>query len=617
MNSLAYSRWAQGVGAALLLLTLCGFVFFFRLGGNGIFDLDEGLYAESAREMHLSGDFVTPRVNGRPFFEKPPLVYWLAAGSISTLGKSELAVRLPSAVACSALALLILLFGTRFYGLRAGSIASAAFILSPLVFGSARQLTLDATLDLLIAIALFAYYLSRRCERRCARVWRITFWIACGLGVLAKSVPGIVIPATVAFLSTLIWERLPLNRVARGLFSVQNAVGLLVFSAIAVPWHYAAWKANGNLFSDEMMRQTLGRFRGGDTSHLAPFWFYVPGLLAGFFPWSLFLPAAWLSKTEEEKRRAGEGENGRVGDGETRFPNNPITLQPNNPIIQQPNDPTTFLKIWILVVFVIFSASGSKLISYILPLFAPATLLVGRWLGDLDRPGVARSVRRIGVAGAVLTGLLAIAVISHRQIVSLVERASGRPVRLDQVSPEVIVFITHLLVMPAVAMTGFLLALFLKRQQSLVVLFAGMAAFFGVAIFEGLRAIDKSFQAPLQSVARTAGELAMSGRPLILNIGPPRRPSVLFYLPDDLIPSHSGMPALVSETSDPGAVERFAGEHPRTLIMTSDKRAAGYVSHLGADIVLRQGGWSLVAVRKSSEAPPLSTGDPGSGDVIR
>src|SRR5687768_13967916 len=79
----------------LLILALSGLVFLWSLGRSGIFDLDEGLYAEAAREMRLTGDWVTPRVNGAPFFEKPPLIYWLAALSIRFLGTNEFAARLP------------------------------------------------------------------------------------------------------------------------------------------------------------------------------------------------------------------------------------------------------------------------------------------------------------------------------------------------------------------------------------------------------------------------------------------------------------------------------------------------------------------------------------------
>ena len=88
-----------GLVPVLLVIGACFLSFFWRLGSYGLFDLDEGLYVEAAREMNLTGDFVTPRVNGIEFFEKPPLVYWLSAVSQRIAGKTEFAARLPAAAA--------------------------------------------------------------------------------------------------------------------------------------------------------------------------------------------------------------------------------------------------------------------------------------------------------------------------------------------------------------------------------------------------------------------------------------------------------------------------------------------------------------------------------------
>src|SRR5439155_1159727 len=144
----------------LLLAALCGLCFFWRLGSYGLFDLDEGLYVAAAREMRLTGDLVTPRVNGEPFFEKPPLVYWSAALMFRLFGVSELTARLPAALATTGLVFLVYVFGRRFFGRPSGLLAAAFFALSPLVLGAARELTTDAMLDLWIACALFAYFLA-------------------------------------------------------------------------------------------------------------------------------------------------------------------------------------------------------------------------------------------------------------------------------------------------------------------------------------------------------------------------------------------------------------------------------------------------------------------------
>src|SRR5947199_8689258 len=114
-RSVVRSRWA--VGAAALGVF---FLFFFRLGGTPLLDPDEPVYGQIAREMVQTGNWLTPHLAGRPWFDKPPLFYWGEAASMTLLGPTELAARLPSALAAVLLALLVLLLGRRLYGAAAG-----------------------------------------------------------------------------------------------------------------------------------------------------------------------------------------------------------------------------------------------------------------------------------------------------------------------------------------------------------------------------------------------------------------------------------------------------------------------------------------------------------------
>ena len=139
------------------LVVICFIAFFAQLGAYGLFDLDEALYVNCAREMNLNHDFVVPTVNGQPFFEKPPLIYWEAAISMRVFGKSELAARLPSVVATILLIGLVYLFGRRFLSARSGFIAACLLAVCPMIFGSARQLTTDATLNICIFSALACF----------------------------------------------------------------------------------------------------------------------------------------------------------------------------------------------------------------------------------------------------------------------------------------------------------------------------------------------------------------------------------------------------------------------------------------------------------------------------
>ncbi len=489
----------------LLLLLLCGIVFLWRLGAYGIFDLDEGLYTEAAREMRLTGDYVTPRTNGEPFFEKPPLIYWMGAAGMALLGRSELAVRLWPALATTLLVLVTAAFGTRWFGRRAGLLAGLALALSPLVFGAARQLTTDSSLCLFTSLALYSSWMA--VNRRSgpyplpAAPCTLAFWACCGLGVMAKGLPGILIPALVAGGCLLVECRFQVAAVLRRVMQASSALGVLLFLAIILPWHFAAWRADGQAFIHEwIVRQHLQRFQGGDTAHHAPFWFYFPVLLVGFFPWSFFLPAAAIPLF---RRRTGPSAPRRA----TR----------------------AFLLVWCLTVFILFSVMGSKLVSYILPMFAPAALLVGEWLARALRVPAPRALRRAAVAAGALAYALWLVAALHQPILQLVEARTHRPVA---VPPEMLDFATHLLGAAALATVLFLALMLLRRPSwALGALALGMLALFGVAITEGLSVVDSLYLKPLHTLAEEAPALGVPDPHMLVFVGAPSRPSVLFYLP--------------------------------------------------------------------------------------
>jgi 4-amino-4-deoxy-L-arabinose transferase-like glycosyltransferase len=559
----------------LLLAAVCGLSFFWRLGANGLWDLDEALYTESAREMRLSGDYVTPRVNAEPFFEKPPLIYWEAAALFTVLGRSELAARLPSALASTALTAILFLVGTRYFGRRAGFAAALFFALSPLVFGASRQLTTDATLDLCVASALLCLFaiLERRPQipnTQHPTQFPLFFWVCCALGVLAKGLPGILIPGLVGLLYMGFSERWRWREMLRAVGRLRPAFGVIVFAAIAVPWHVLAWIQSGEAFVHEyVVVQHLARFRGGDTAHKAPFWFFVPGLLAGFFPLSVYLPAALLARS---RPREGEA---------THEPADRLRL---------------LLKVWAVTVFVMFSASGSKLISYILPMYPAAALLVGDWCsraiaGELGLRSLRRgSLLLVGLAASILCVLF-----FRGPIIAFAESLSHRPVRLDDVPPGAFEWADHIFGALTVATVCFAILLHLRRPKAAFgALAAGMALFFGIAVFEGLPLLNDSLVAPLQDAAAMAGRRALELRaPLSLYIGPPRRPSALFYLPDALV-----KPPGVAELMDPkdshANIDAWLATNPLAVIVTDSDRAAYLVEHSGGRVLLERGKWTVL-----------------------
>jgi 4-amino-4-deoxy-L-arabinose transferase-like glycosyltransferase len=562
-----------------LLVGICGLAFFWQLGGYGLFDLDEGLYAAAAREMYLHRDFVTPRVNGEAFFEKPPLAYWAAAGMMLLLGVNEFAVRLPAALATTAVVFLVYWFGGRYVGTRAGGLAACFYALAPLVFGEARQLTMDALLTFFFTVALFCFFLGYTTPSPAGRRWYYGFWGACGLAVLTKGLVGLLLPVLVAVVFLFFAERFGGRAVARAMVCACPLSGLLLFVAIILPWHLAAWRAERDLFWNVyILQQHIARFRGGDMAHRAPFWFFLPAFLVGFFPWSVFVPSA-LRVPHRREISGGPSENAT-------------------------SVARLLLIVWAIVVFVFFSASGSKLVSYILPMYPAAALLVGGWCAQVIDQKEGQAALLAASGAAFLIGLLLFgAVYFHEAIIRLIEQQTHKPVPTDQVTPAMLRWATHQFGAAALA-TGalFLLLLLDRRRAAFAAAIAGMVVFAGVAVMEGLPVVNAAFCAPLQSLATQAGHESVSGVPIALYIGPPRRPSVLFYLPDKFFLRQSPPARSIPEWTNESEVHQFLAVHRPALILTTTTRARRLLSEPSIHLLASQPGWALLRVQPPNES---------------
>lgn len=540
------------LGVLLLLAAACAVAFGLRLGGHGIMDLDEGLYAACAREMLHTGDLVTPRVNGTPFYEKPPLIYWSAAASMRLFGENEVAARIPSALAAVLTCLLTAALAGRIAGRRAAAIAGVSMALSPIPLAAGRMLTTDASLCLLVALATAALYVGLTSTGRAARLVLSGAGVACGLGLLAKGAPGVVLPALALGVYAALSARCGLRRLVWPGWPA--AVGFLaIVLAVALPWHLAAWRANGDAFVQEyLIRQHLGRFRGGDTSHQAPFWFFVPGFLLGFLPWSPYAAAALLGRTPEALRpRASE---------------------------------CAMLRIWALCVFVMFSASGSKLVSYILPMYPPAAALGAAWCVHSLK---GRRAHRGMAAAGLLTSLLCWAVwivVQHPEAaVAVAQRYNSKPIAPISVPPDLLAPAGHLaLILGLGGLLAALPAALARHTVALVATAGSMAAFVGVAVMEAMPRADALLSAPLHGLVALATRA--DRRPVIL-ISHSRRPSALFYAsPDALLGKR------VVEVQDaPAAVAAMAG-HGASVVARSDTMGLLF-KDVSLEAVERRGDW--------------------------
>jgi len=218
-------RFKLEIGAAAVLI-VAATLFFFHLGTYGLWEPDEGRYAEIPREMIATGDFILPHLNYVAYVEKPPLLYWLTALSFHLLGQTELAARMVPALSALVGVLATYLFALRVFDRRRAVLAGAILATSPLYAVIAQVLTTDMLLAALMTIAFFSFFLAWREGGR----WRWMFYGAMGFGVLAKGPVGAVIPiiAAIAFL----WSQ---SELRAGIKKLKPVSGLLFTLAIAVP----------------------------------------------------------------------------------------------------------------------------------------------------------------------------------------------------------------------------------------------------------------------------------------------------------------------------------------------------------------------------------------------
>jgi len=326
-------RWHFVLFAAVVVyLTI-----FYNLGRMAFIGADEPRYARVAEEMTISGDYVTPTLNQRPWLEKPPLLYWMEALSFRVFGVSEWSARLPVALS----ACVTLLFAAFFVSRTSSPAASFAAVLvlatSPLFFVYGRAASTDMPLVACLTGALVFGYESVRAR---SSSWALASGVCLGLAALAKG-PVVLI----LFGATFLVYFLVTQRFGWSLASV--AAGLTTFLLVSVPWYWEVSVANGyNFVATFWLNHHLARFLTDIHHHAQPVWYYLPVLIVGFFPWVFFLGTA-VSKLWHN--RSDWSEYGSE----------------------------IFLWVWALVPFIFFTASQSKLAGYILPAVPALAMLVG------------------------------------------------------------------------------------------------------------------------------------------------------------------------------------------------------------------------------------------------
>ncbi len=327
----------------LLLAAVVVFCLFYHTGTIPLFDEDEGAYAQVTQEMLHSGDLVTPRLGGEPFFHKPPMIYWTQAICVSLLGPRELAFRLPSVLASLAWGVLLFWFVRRHVNHRTAGLAVFILVTALQTSLITRSAIADALLNLFITLTMFAVYTYSLSPQK---KYVVAAYVGMGLGFMTKGPIAVAIPVMVSLLYFL--SRREMKTWCRLMF---HPAGWAIFLVIALPWYLLLVRQYGWHFIREIfLVHNLGRFRSPMEGHSGSIFYYVPVILVGLLPFSTLLVRACAGIRSA---------------------------------FSQPLD--RFLWLWFAFVFVFFSVAGTKLHHYLVYGYIPLVIFMAR-AADREEP---------------------------------------------------------------------------------------------------------------------------------------------------------------------------------------------------------------------------------------
>lgn len=332
----------------LVLTLLVAFLALSELGYRKLANPDEGRYSEIAREMAATGDFVTPRLNGLKYFEKPPMQYWATAAAFSLFGESEFSARLYTFLCGIGCILLIAYTGSRLFDHETGALAALVLLAAPYFMMLSEIVTLDMGLTFWMTLGVCSFLLAQATayhhERR---RWMLLAWVGMAVAVLSKGLIGIVFPAAAIFLYCLIQLDFRL------LLKLEWLRGLAVFFAIAAPWFVVVSMRNPEFAHFFFIHEHVERFLTTSHRREAAWWFFVPIVFAGFLPWMIALLPATISGWRTPPLSKSDG---------STFA------------------PLKFMLLFSAFVLLFFSKSSSKLPAYVLPMFPLLALVMAVYL---------------------------------------------------------------------------------------------------------------------------------------------------------------------------------------------------------------------------------------------
>jgi len=358
-----------GLAALCFLIGLGLVVWFGNIALRTLTEPDEARYAEIAREMLATGDWVTPHLNGIAYFEKPPLQYWATAVAYSVFGAQPWVARLWTTG--FGLLGLVLTYATakKLWGVRTAEHAALLLASFPLYFIVTHLNLLDGALAFFLNAAVCAFVVAKQPDTPLLARRRLLYlcWFALALGFLQKGLVALVLPFLALTTYSLLYRDSRLWR------EMQLRAGLAILAAVTLPWTTLVASRNPGFLEFFFVHEQFTRFLTTVHDRYQPWWYFIAVLIAGVSPW---LVVAVRTTIHAVRRRAT------------------LTTSPQA---------ERLLLIWAIVQLTFFSLSDSKLAPYVLPMTVPMALLMARWL---DLYGTMRTLNSVAVTITVLLLLL-------------------------------------------------------------------------------------------------------------------------------------------------------------------------------------------------------------------
>ncbi|MFA4016655.1 MAG: hypothetical protein RUDDFDWM_001765 [Candidatus Fervidibacterota bacterium] len=385
------------VTLAILLVSLL--LCFYNLGSMPLFDQDEPRYASAARTMIETKNYVVPYFNGQPRYQKPVLIYWLMCASFKLFGINEFAARFPSALSVVLLVLITFIFAKRYLSPFGAVVAALSLATSFGVVASAHVATTDALLHLLIGSAFMSFFHAEcltASEHACAptKMGRVSsslfFYLLAyalsGFAILTKGPIGFILPA-LGICSYWMLTR----QFVSGLKRSHILAGFVMLTLINLPWWtLASLQTGGEFLRVFFLRENIQRF--ASVKHAQPIWYFIPVLFVFFFPWSAFIPQAWLYGVRTMMRKL-------------------MSSLAYRTMFETHQSLVSYCTCWSLAIIIFFSLSKCKNPQYILPSFSSLALLCGWWFdrflkGEFDVAQLRRTAIGLSFLSALLTSLV-------------------------------------------------------------------------------------------------------------------------------------------------------------------------------------------------------------------